>query len=106
MFERLLPRRADNEYSGLRPALWLLGLFGALKLVMGLNSIFNTKSVATGADGIRLEGLDPASAWMIGDNPVADVGGATAAGMRATLVRHADAHGRTVTDAVDSILSA
>lgn len=29
----------------------------------------------------------PTSAWMIGDNPVADVGGATSAGLRAILVR-------------------
>ncbi|MBK5222731.1 MAG: HAD family hydrolase [Acidimicrobiia bacterium] len=52
-----------------------------------------------------LRGLNAANAWMVGDNPAADVQGALSAGMRATLVRHTDAHGRTVADAVDEILS-
>ncbi|HEY3870231.1 MAG TPA: HAD-IA family hydrolase [Actinocrinis sp.] len=33
---------------------------------------------------------EPRRVWMIGDNPVADVGGATAAGLGAILVRAAD----------------
>jgi putative hydrolase of the HAD superfamily len=35
----------------------------------------------------------PGVAWMVGDNPVADVAGARAAGMRAILVRHEDGAG-------------
>ena len=57
MLDRLLPARIDNEFHGHRAALWLLGLHVALKLVMSLNSIFNTRSVATGADGLRLDAL-------------------------------------------------
>jgi hypothetical protein len=62
MLNRLFPRQVDNRFDGYRAALWLLGLFVALKLVMSLNSIFNTASVAAGADGIPLETYSPAAA--------------------------------------------
>ena len=62
MLERLFPRQADNRYEGLRAALWLLGLLIALRLVVSLNSIFNTASVASGADGIPLHSFGPAAA--------------------------------------------
>ena len=62
MLNRLFPRQADNRFDGHRAALWLLGLFVALKLVMSLNSIFNTASVAAGADGIPLDSFGPAAA--------------------------------------------
>jgi uncharacterized membrane protein len=52
---RLFPRQFDNRYHGHKVALWLLGLFVALKLVVSLNSILNTASVAAGADGFPLE---------------------------------------------------
>jgi hypothetical protein len=53
--ERLFPKRFDARFQGHSSALWLLGLFIALKLVMSVNSIFNTVSVAVGADGIPLD---------------------------------------------------
>ena len=62
MLDRLLPSQADNRFEGHRAALWLLGLFIALKIVMGVNSIFNTESVAVGADGIPLDSYGPAAA--------------------------------------------
>jgi hypothetical protein len=62
MLSRLFPAQADNRFGGYRAALWLLGLFIALKLVISLNSIFNTASVASGADGIALESFGPAAA--------------------------------------------
>ena len=62
MIERLFPRQVDNRFEGHRAALWLLGLLIALKLVVSLNSIFNTASVAQGADGIPLDGFPPAAA--------------------------------------------
>jgi hypothetical protein len=62
VFERLLPRQADNRYQGYRLALWLLGLLIALKLVMSVNSILNTESVAVGADRIPLDSFGPAAA--------------------------------------------
>ena len=51
LLARLFPRQADNRFDGHRAALWLLGLFVALKLVVGLNSILDTEAVAAGADG-------------------------------------------------------
>ena len=52
---RLFPKQFDNRYDGRTAALWLLGLLIALKLVMSVNSILNTQSVAAGADGIPLD---------------------------------------------------
>lgn len=39
---------------------------------------------------LGLRGMDASAAWMVGDNPVADVGGAEAVGIRAILVRRTD----------------
>lgn len=39
---------------------------------------------------LGLRGMDDSAAWMVGDNPVADVGGAEAVGIRAILVRRTD----------------
>lgn len=65
--ERLLPGQADNRFDGHRAALWLLGLFIALKLVVALNSILNTASVAAGADGFPLDrfGVEAARAVLM-----------------------------------------
>lgn len=54
MIERLFPEQFDKRFEGRRAALWLLGLIIALKLIMSVNSIFNTEAVASGADGIPL----------------------------------------------------
>ncbi len=73
---RLFPARADNRFDGHRASLWLLGLFVALKLVMSVNSILNTESVAAGADGIPLHGFGPAAAREILRRGDVDVKGA------------------------------
>ena len=65
MLDRILPPHADNRFGGHRAALWLLGLFIALKIVMGVNSIINTESVAVGADGIPLDSFGPAAARQV-----------------------------------------
>ena len=62
MLQRLFPPHADNRFQGLRPSLWLLGLLLFLKLLMSFNSIFNTESVAVGADGIPLASYGPDAA--------------------------------------------
>lgn len=59
MFDRLLPRRADNSYPGHGLALGLFALLAALKLAMGLNILFNAESVARKADGIPLDSYGP-----------------------------------------------
>lgn len=65
MLSRLFPSPADNRFEGLRPALWLLGVLIFLKVAMSLNSIFNTESVAVGADGIPLASYGPAAARQV-----------------------------------------
>lgn len=67
MINRLFPRQIDNRLEGYRAALWLLALYVALKLVMSVNSIFNTASVAVGGDGIPLDsfGSEAASAVLM-----------------------------------------
>ena len=62
MLDRLFPKQVDNTFDGHRAALWLLGLFIALKLAMSVNSIVNTGAVATGADGLPLDSFGPAAA--------------------------------------------
>lgn len=51
----IFPRTLDNVYRGQWPGLWLFVLFLALKLLMSVNSILNTRTVAEGADGIPLD---------------------------------------------------
>ena len=67
MLARLFPRQFDNRYEGWRTALWLLGLLLALRLVMSVNSIFNTEQVAADADKFPLAsyGADGARAVLM-----------------------------------------
>ena len=64
MLERLFPGQADNRFAGHRAALWLLGLLIALRLVMSVRSIFETRSVAAG-DGIPLDSFGAAAAQQV-----------------------------------------
>lgn len=59
LLDRLFPRQADNRFHGNRAALWLLGLFIALKFAMSVNSMVNTAAVAGRADGFPLESYGP-----------------------------------------------
>jgi putative hydrolase of the HAD superfamily len=52
---------------------------------------------------LGLRGMDASAAWMVGDNPVADVGGAEAVGIRAILVRRTD---RSVKRQAESVAAA
>ena len=65
MFERLLPRQIDNIYRGRRLAIWLLIPVVLTRLVMGANSIINTRFVATGPDAIPLSTYGPAAAQTV-----------------------------------------
>ena len=62
MLSRLFPKQVDNRFEGYRPALWLLGLLIAVKLIMSVNSILNTEKIAAGADGIPLDSFGPEAA--------------------------------------------
>lgn len=62
MLDRLFPAKVDNGFLGNRAALWMLGLYVALKLIMSTNSILNTATVAVGGDGIPLDSFGTAGA--------------------------------------------
>jgi hypothetical protein len=62
MFARLFPKQFDNTYRGHWLALILFGLLLLLDAVIGTNSILNTRSVMTGADGIPLDSFSPQAA--------------------------------------------
>ena len=59
-FGILFPKLIDNDFRGHWLALGLFGLFVALRLVMGANSAINARAVASGADGIPVDGLGSA----------------------------------------------
>jgi hypothetical protein len=62
VLNQLLPQPIDNRYRGHKLALWLFGLLLLMNLVIGLNSIFNGRTVASSADGIPLDTFTPAAA--------------------------------------------
>jgi hypothetical protein len=65
MIRRLLPPSIDNAYPGHRLALWLFGLLLFLRTAMGVNSIFNSRSILTSADGIPLDTYPAAAAQTV-----------------------------------------
>jgi hypothetical protein len=62
MLTRIFPRQIDNTYRGHWLSTWLFVPIVLLELVIGTNSIINTRSVATGADGIPLDSFSDAAA--------------------------------------------
>ena len=66
MLRHLFAVRLDNEgYRGRVAALWLFAFFLMIKAIIGVNGAINTLAVATGADGIRLDGLGEGGAETI-----------------------------------------
>jgi hypothetical protein len=65
LFERLLPRQIDNLYRGRHLAIWMLIPVVLTRLVMGANSIVNTRFVASGPDAIPLSTYGPAAAQTV-----------------------------------------
>ncbi len=62
MLNHLFPERLDNRYRGHPLAIWLLVPIVLLKLMIGANSILNTRLVAASADGIPLNSFGAAGA--------------------------------------------
>lgn len=62
MLGRIFPKQFDNFYRGHWLAIWLLVPIVLLRLVIGANSILNTRLVATTADGIPLDSFGAAGA--------------------------------------------
>jgi hypothetical protein len=65
MLNPLFPQSADNAYRGSKIALVFFALVVLLKLVIGLNSIFNGHDVASSADGIPVDTFTPAGAQAV-----------------------------------------
>jgi hypothetical protein len=61
VIDQILPRSIDNAYRGHKLAFLPFGLLVLLRLVIGLNSIFNGYQVMTNADGISLGSFPPAA---------------------------------------------
>ena len=60
MLSRLLPKQIDNNYQGLRVAIWLLAPLVLMKLLMGfnvagLNPLIDNREILQSADGIPLD---------------------------------------------------
>jgi hypothetical protein len=55
MLSRIFPKQIDNIFRGHRLAIWLFLPIVLVELVIGANSMVNTRSVATSADGIPLD---------------------------------------------------
>ena len=65
MLSRIFPTQVDNNYRGHRLAIWLLVPIILLRGLIGFNSIFFARSVATSADGVPLDSFTPAAAGTV-----------------------------------------
>jgi hypothetical protein len=65
MLHRIFPRQFDNTFRGHWLAIWILVPVVLLELVIGVNSIINTRTVAMGADGIPLDRFDAEAATTV-----------------------------------------
>ena len=61
MLGRLLPARVDNTFHGSKLALWVFVSLLLLESMIGVNSIFMARDIASTADGIPLEAFAPAA---------------------------------------------
>src|SRR5262245_4215616 len=65
MLKRIFPRQIDNTYRGYRVALWLFVPIVFVKMVMGANTMINTRDVIQGADAIPLDSYGATAARII-----------------------------------------
>ncbi|HEY2883956.1 MAG TPA: hypothetical protein VGJ08_01930 [Rhizomicrobium sp.] len=65
MLSRIFPTQVDNNYRGNRLAIWFLVPIILLRGLIGFNSIFFARSVATSADGVPLDSFTPAAAGTV-----------------------------------------
>jgi hypothetical protein len=62
MLSRIFPRQFDNVFRGHWLGLWLFVPIVLLKMVIGVNSIISTRTVASTADGIPLDSYSAGAA--------------------------------------------
>lgn len=65
IWERLFPRKIDNNYAGLKTALWLFAFVILIRAIQSVMIIVNGHSIAQSADGIPLETYPAAAAQTI-----------------------------------------
>ena len=65
MLRRIFPMQFDNIFRGHWLATWILVPVVLMELVIGANSMINTRSVAMGADGIPLDSFDAEAATTV-----------------------------------------
>ena len=65
MWSRIVPKQIDNNYSGYRLAIWLLVPIVIVNMIMGANTMINTRDVIQGADRIPLDSYAAAPARII-----------------------------------------
>jgi hypothetical protein len=65
MLGRLLPAHGDNTFHGSKFALWIFVPLVLLESVIGVNSIFMGRTVASKADGIPLDTFPAAAAQTV-----------------------------------------
>src|SRR5216110_611809 len=83
MLSRIFPKQIDNTYRGYRLAIWLFVPIVLVNMIMGANTMINTRDVIQGADRIPLNsyGATPAriivksfKAWGLGHFLMASLG--------------------------------
>ena len=65
MWRRIFPKQIDNTYRGYKFAIWLLVPIVLVKMIMGANTMINTRDVIQGADGIPLDSYGASAARII-----------------------------------------
>jgi hypothetical protein len=65
MLSRIFPKQIDNTYRGSRLAIWIFVPIVLVNMIMGANTMINTREVIQGADGIPLDSFGPAAAKII-----------------------------------------
>ena len=65
IWNRLLPRKIDNTYTGSKLALWVFGIVITIRTIQSVMIIVNGYSIAQSADGIPLETYPAAAAQTI-----------------------------------------
>jgi len=65
VLNRIFPMPIDNDYRGSRLAIGIFVPIVLVNVVMGANTMINTRDVIQGADGIPVDSFDPAAARII-----------------------------------------
>jgi hypothetical protein len=65
MLSRIFPKQIDNAYRGYRLAIWLFVPIVLVNMIMGANTMINTRDVIQGADRIPLDSYGAAAARII-----------------------------------------